>query len=553
MNYLKFLQQAGTMPINATYWHNKRYSPEDIKKIQVALNQHAIDGISPINVTGVFDKNTANAIIAFQQQHSGEGGLKVDGLAGDKTLANLGVVLNSGNALGATRKGANQSRLTHTSSNAAQAAEDAKMVQYFNSPEMIAYLTNGTNANVNDVEYTNLLYAALPYLSGQNASRVKYVAGIGDEYDEDVSRQHNAHVKREQGIGNLKSAVASNAIRSGENYEKDLTAYQSQYGLTGHEMTEAMEDPDYHKAAEFGRNKHEVGKYNSQKNQAERFQKDISKGVSDFGLKYVLPVVTTAGSMGLGAVAAGAAGAGSAVTSSLGAAAGGAGVNYATRELSNGQYNSWGDMMAQVTNTNPQNAWMWEFTNPGALAGGTMGAKLGSYNTGSLYKVSRSGKPTVIPGTDAGTDGIVIGTREVAPKQTFKWKVEVPNAKQTHGVKTIGTKTVTDLEPQNINIGGKKIPITNTLRDGEIPNYTKEVKIRQRYKLDKPKDLGTVKRDRRFATKALYSKQAAMPGVYIPEFHAEPVVGYVPTAPKYNYLDWTADTYGPHNTLTYLQ
>jgi hypothetical protein len=42
-----------------------------------------------------------------------------------------------------------------------------------------------------------------------------------------------------------------------------LTAYQSQYGLTGHEMTEAMEDPDYHKAAEFGRNKHEVGKYNS--------------------------------------------------------------------------------------------------------------------------------------------------------------------------------------------------------------------------------------------------------------------------------------------------
>jgi hypothetical protein len=87
--------------------------------------------------------------------------------------------------------------LAHTSSNAAQAAEDAKMVQYFNSPEMIAYLTNGTNANVNDVEYTNLLYAALPYLSGQNASRVKYVAGIGDEYDEDVSRQHNAHVKRE--------------------------------------------------------------------------------------------------------------------------------------------------------------------------------------------------------------------------------------------------------------------------------------------------------------------------------------------------------------------
>ena len=58
-----------------------------------------------IAVDGIFGKETAAAIRAFQQQHSDI--LKVDGLAGDQTLSALGITGIGDASLPQTRAGIN--------------------------------------------------------------------------------------------------------------------------------------------------------------------------------------------------------------------------------------------------------------------------------------------------------------------------------------------------------------------------------------------------------------------------------------------------------------
>lgn len=95
-----------TLTVNAKNWHNKRYTKDEIKKIQSALNKQALG--KQIAVDGIFGSETLNAIKEFQKQHKEE--LKVDGLVGDQTLSALGITNIADSSLKATRPGEDQSR-----------------------------------------------------------------------------------------------------------------------------------------------------------------------------------------------------------------------------------------------------------------------------------------------------------------------------------------------------------------------------------------------------------------------------------------------------------
>lgn len=256
-------------------WHKRRYSPEEIKKIQVALNK--VSGPwGQLVVDGKFGPATASAIKQYQQSRNGE--LKVDGLAGDKTLASLGVHIGSGGeALPETRKGAKQSR-----QEVSQNPEDIRLRKYFNSPEMVEYLTNPANAaDETNYEYFNLMTQALPYLDSTTRARVRYINNIGDEYDEDTAKQHNASVKRQLGIANFKSWLASGA---GKITDKDLTKYQQEYGLTDYDIQELLADPAVIDSARISTIIQDNGRVNSQQAQARAFQTDVTNEMNRAGV-----------------------------------------------------------------------------------------------------------------------------------------------------------------------------------------------------------------------------------------------------------------------------
>ena len=267
--------QAGTnlRRVNETAWHNKRYSSDEIKKIQAALNRQGLG--RQIAVDGIFGKETLNAIRQFQQQHANE--LKVDGLAGDKTLSALGVSGISDSRIGQTRLGANQSR-----NNNPVSARDKQLREYYNSDQVWSWLQNASNARGQYADrYNQMAKEALNYLSPERASRLRYIANISpDAYDADTSAQHNFAKEREYGINMFKNAMANGQIKTAADYDN----WMNKYHLSKEEMAELMLDPESINSSLVAGVRADNGRVNSQKAQANQLAKDVATAESKAGV-----------------------------------------------------------------------------------------------------------------------------------------------------------------------------------------------------------------------------------------------------------------------------
>lgn len=263
-----------SMPrINEIAWHNKRYSKDEIKKIQAALNRQALD--KQISVDGIFGQETLNAIRQFQQQHAGK--LKVDGLAGDKTISALGISGISDSRIGQTRLGTNQAR-----DNSPVSARDEQLRNYYNSDEVWRWLQNASNARGQYADrYNQMANEALKYLSPERASRLRYIANIfPDEYDADTVAQHNFAKEKEYGINMFKNAMANGQIRTAADYDN----WMNKYHLSKEEMAELMLDPESITSSLVAGVRADNGRVNSQKAQANQLAKDVATAESKVGV-----------------------------------------------------------------------------------------------------------------------------------------------------------------------------------------------------------------------------------------------------------------------------
>lgn len=346
LKFPDFFQNGGQIG-----WHNRRYSRDEIKQIQAALNRQALG--KQIAVDGIFGKETLNAILAFQRQHSGE--LNVDGLAGDKTLSALGVSGIGDSRLPETRAGQNQARRTINES-----AAEAQKRAYYNSDEVWNWLRNASNAHGEYKDrYFQMAKEALKYISPERASRLRYIANLDpDEYDVDTHNQHEYARLREYGLNMFKDAMSKGMIRTAKDYDN----WMNKYHLSKEEMAELMTDPAIVEAQQVAATRADNGRTNSQKAQADRFQQDITNHLNEVGTNYVLPAMSLTGGLVTAPI------------SLAGALVGGSAVDGATNLLSGGKYDTWGQFMGDATGTQDQ-TWAWEFTNPGALAGGFAGSK----------------------------------------------------------------------------------------------------------------------------------------------------------------------------------
>ena len=374
---VKLQNASQPITVNANWWHNKRYSKDQIKQIQSALNKAALG--KQIAVDGIFGKETAAAIRAFQQQHNDI--LKVDGLAGDQTLSALGITGIGDASLPQTRAGINQTKKAGIDTSTVQGKADKQASDYYNSPEMLQYLMNATNASIGSQEYLNHYYNALNYVSPEIASKLRTLNNEGDAYDQEASKNRGQAFNRAVGIKEFKNAVASGHLKTAEDYDKWMT----NHNLSVQEMNELMKDPAtmeaMHRAGVIADN----GRVNSDEAQGKRFQKEVSDAISEAGVKYALPAMLAVGNV----ATAGA----SSILPLFGSAVGGQATNAAVSGLSDRQYQTWGQFASDRWGKDPNNRWLWEMTNPGAIAGAT----IGGITPGQGIKVGQTKVSDAIP------------------------------------------------------------------------------------------------------------------------------------------------------------
>lgn len=376
-NVIKLQNASQPITVNASWWHNKRYSADQIKQIQSALNKAALG--KQIAVDGIFGKETAAAIRAFQQQHNDI--LKVDGLAGDQTLSALGVTGIGDASLPQTRAGINQAKKASIDTSTAQGKADKQASDYYNSPEMLQYLMNATNAAVGSQEYLNHYYNALNYVSPEIASKLRTLNNEGDAYDQEVSKNRGQSFNRAVGIKEFKNAVASGHLKTSDDYDRWMTSHN----LSKEEMQELMNDPASSEAMLRAGVIADNGRVNSDAAQGRRFQKEVTNAINEAGVKYALPAMLAVGNV----ATAGA----SSILPLFGSAVGGRATNAAVSGLSDGQYQTWGQFASDRWGKDPNNSWLWEMTNPGAIAG----AIVGGATPGQGMKVGQAKVSDAIP------------------------------------------------------------------------------------------------------------------------------------------------------------
>lgn len=364
---IKF-QQGGRVDIK--YWHNRRYTPEQIRKIQSSLNKQALG--KQIAVDGIIGPETIAAIRRFQEQHSDI--LAVDGLVGDQTMSALGLTGIGDSSLTSTRRGQYQGRQEPGKISGVSDAENERMRKYYNTPEMLDYLLNANNTR--QPQYYNHYQNALNYVSPEVAARLRNINDEGDSYDAEVSRNHNQARNRKIGILEAKRAMEAGQLKTPEQIDKWMTVHN----LSKEEMNEIMRDPEMATASLASGIRADNGRVNSQASQAKRFQQDVTNAMNDAGANYALP----AWSLGTGLVTA--------PIAAVGSLAGGYLFNKGTNYLSNDKYQTWGQLMSDKTNT-PEYQWLWELSNPGAIAGGLAGGFAGGYRPGTKAIKTRVPNP----------------------------------------------------------------------------------------------------------------------------------------------------------------
>ena len=425
-NVVKLQNASQPITVNANWWHNKRYSKDQIKQIQSALNKAALG--KQIAVDGIFGKETAAAIRAFQQQHNDI--LKVDGLAGDQTLSALGITGIGDASLPQTRAGINQAKKVSIDTSTAQGKADKQASDYYNSPEMLQYLMNATNAAIGSQEYLNHYYNALNYVSPEIASKLRTLNNEGDAYDQEVSKNRGQSFNRAVGIKEFKNAVASGHLKTSEDYDKWMTSHN----LSKEEMQELMNDPASSEAMLRAGVIADNGRVNSDAAQGKKFQKEVTNAINEAGVKYALPAMLAVGNV----ATAGA----SSILPLFGSAVGGRATNSAVSGLSGGQYQTWGQFASNRWGKDPNNRWLWEMTNPGAIAG----AMIGGITPGQGIKVGQTKVSDAIP-----SQKIPAG---------YKW-VEGYTRPITKQVELVNSQKVIPNEPfyQNPTVVRHRIPV----------------------------------------------------------------------------------------------
>lgn len=497
-NVVKLQNASQPITVNASWWHNKRYSKDQIKQIQSALNKAALG--KQIAVDGIFGKETAAAIRAFQQQHNDI--LKVDGLAGDQTLSALGITGIGDASLPQTRAGINQAKKASIDTSTAQGKADKQASDYYNSPEMLQYLMNATNASIGSQEYLNHYYNALNYVSPEIASKLRALNNEGDAYDQEASKNRGYAFNRAVGIKEFKNAVASGHLKTAEDYDKWMT----DHNLSVQEMNELMKDPAtmeaMHRAGVIADN----GRVNSDKAQGKRFQKEVSDAISEAGVKYALPAMLAVGNV----ATAGA----SSILPLFGSAVGGQATNAAVSGLSDRQYQTWGQFASDRWGKDPNNRWLWEMTNPGAIAGAT----IGGITPGQGIKVGQTKVSDAIP-----SQKIPAG---------YKW-VEGYTRPITKQVELVNSQKVIPNEPfyQNPTVVRHRIPVG----EQNVSGYYKKMHQTIPGKPAVYKDI----------------KIGTNPNGYSPTLYTSSVQSELPVieVPKYN----TEVSYGPYLGINRFQ
>lgn len=162
-----------------------------------------------------------------------------------------------------------------------QAQEEERKKQYYTSQEMFNYLQNETNARTSP-QYQQLYKEALPYYTGVQKTKIQNAAGdkLTSEEEKTIAEQQKQW-KQQIGIGNFESQMAAGMFNSG-NFEDRLHDYMNQYELTPEQMSTLIAaTPD---AQAHATNLASWGKYNSQRKQAERFQKEVTDAMNEAGI-----------------------------------------------------------------------------------------------------------------------------------------------------------------------------------------------------------------------------------------------------------------------------
>lgn len=346
-------------------WYQRRYTPEQIKKIQSYLNRQQIGKQLPTD--GKVSIDFINSVKTFQSQH--QDALQIDGLVGDRTLNALGININDPTIPGA-RKGVDQSRGARKvgyNSAGKRVSDIEAAVKYMNSKEMQDYLmgyagqyfnwkrNGGHSDEFSDKEaakYEGFLNRGLEFnlFNEDFASRLRYTLNMGDQFDEERALNHNQAKNREYGMHMLADAIAKGYVKTADDYDR----WMKQYNLSKEEMQEVMSSPAVAQAQNRAGVQADIGRMQSDRVKAKEVTQSVTDAINEAGTKYALPLMST---LAFGPAA---------LPSALGSLALGQGVDWTVQGISDNKYDTWGQMLSDKLNVeNPYGQYALEMTNPG--------------------------------------------------------------------------------------------------------------------------------------------------------------------------------------------
>ena len=299
MKYYISKHQEGSKltPAQKKYWYKNRYTPDEIKEMQLKLNK---TGLYNIDITGEPTDEFLNAVLSYQTmfQKSTGANMRLDGLIGDETAAAMGLKLPSANRGYTVHGRAGQGRTAQPS------AQEQKIIDWVNSAEVSHFLANPSQDKATQKDYIKKYYK---YLSPENKRRVYnywegYHGELGITNPEQPDEVLDRHLKnvgdisklyqnQQRGIDNLSDMIASGAIRSGEHFNEDLEKYIAQHNLSPEQVQNIMNSEEYSTASQIGMYNHEAGKANSEAKRTQAMEDHVREGRDAFAKELVKQVV----------------------------------------------------------------------------------------------------------------------------------------------------------------------------------------------------------------------------------------------------------------------
>lgn len=283
--------QKQLTPAQKKAWYKGRYTPDEIKEMQLQLYK---TGLYDIEITGEPTDEFLAAVLDYQTkfQKSTGADMLLDGLVGDQTAAAMGLRLSSANRGYTVHGRAGQMRTAEPS------AQNQKIVDYANKPEMVRFLVTPANTKENKELQKKYIKQYYQYLSPENKRKV-YTHWDGwheelgitkpgeedaelDEHLKNVQEIAKLYNEKQQGMGNLPDMIASGTIRSGDYYNEDLEKYIKQYNLSPEEAALVLNSEAGSTAKQIGMYNHEAGQQRTEAKQMEEMQQHVREGRDKF-------------------------------------------------------------------------------------------------------------------------------------------------------------------------------------------------------------------------------------------------------------------------------